>query len=154
MIPFENVSEPLTPADIDNVERRFGFKFPNVFRDHYLKQNGGRPKSGRLVGSNGTFTIDDFFPMKTSAIATLATLEKTLQWLKVDQAIMPEHLFPFAGDPFGNLYCFSVRAKDYGSIYWLKMDGRREPDGKLVASSLRELLAKLDESERSQKPPC
>jgi SMI1-KNR4 cell-wall len=147
MINFDHTSPPLVDSDLDEVELRFGFVFPKAFREHYLKHNGGHPDQHRLTDENGTYSVHDFFPIKTSAIRTLGTLEKCIQWLKIDQPILPSHLVPFANDSFDNLYCFSTREQDYGAIYWLKMEGKRKPGGEFVAASLDDFLGKLRSKE-------
>jgi len=140
---FTHTSVQLVDADLNEVEQRFNFKFANEFREHYLKCNGGQPDKNLFADANGICIVHDFFPIKTSAIATLCTLETSVQWLKLDQPLIPTHLVPFADDPFGNLFCFSIRDKDRGAIYWLKMEGQRKADGDFLCSSLVAFLDKL-----------
>ena len=100
MINFTHVSATVTAADLDNVGQRCGFIFPYEVREHYLKYNGGHPDRNRFPGVKGTFVIHDFLPIQL--------VEKLIQWIKVDQRLLPEWLVPFASDPCGNFYCFSV----------------------------------------------
>jgi SMI1-KNR4 cell-wall len=151
MINFGGTSPPLTDFDLNEVERRFGFIFPSAFRRHYLKQNGGHPDKRYFVDENGTRILHDFLPIKASAIATLGTLETNVQRLKVERHLIPPHLVPFANDPFGNFYCFSVGEQDYGAIYWLKMEGKRKPGGDFLSPSLDDFLAALKTEEETTK---
>ena len=64
MIDFNYTESALVAADLDEVERRFGFRFPQEFRDFYLQVNGGRPKKDRFVDDKGTCVVDKFMPIK------------------------------------------------------------------------------------------
>ena len=44
-------------------------------------------------------------------------MEKVLKLLRTDEVI-PDWLVPFADEEGGNLFCFSVRETDSGSIYY------------------------------------
>jgi SMI1 / KNR4 family (SUKH-1) len=147
MIKFDFTSVPLNNADLDEVEQRFSFEFPQPVRAHYLRYNGGHPDKDRFSDENGTCIVHDFFPIKISAVSTLPTLETIIRRLKVDQRLIPDHLVPFADDPFGNIYCFSTRGHDFGAIYWLKMEGRRKPGGEFIARSFVDLMAGLRSKE-------
>jgi hypothetical protein len=143
MIEFINTSTSIVEADLDAVEQRFGFIFPCEIREHYLRANGGQPTRNRFINAERICVVHDFLPIKASVIPTLKTLETHLKWLKIDQQVVPAHLVPFATDPFGNFYCFSVRERDYGAIYWLKMEGECRPEGDLLAVSLNAFLDEL-----------
>jgi SMI1-KNR4 cell-wall len=143
MIDFEHVSLPLVDADLDEVERRFDFIFPEDLRKHYLRYNGGHPKKNRFINDGRTYILHDFLPIKASKIATLSTLEKCIEWLKVDKQIIPMYLVPFASDPFGNFFCFSTQIPDFGGIYWFKIEGRRKMEGDFLSSSFNDFLNKL-----------
>ena len=145
MINFTPTGTSLAPADLDEIEQRFGFKFPQAFREHYLVHNGGSPDKNRFAGENGRFIVHDFLPMKRSALVTLDTLETTVQCLKIDQQLIPVHLVPFAVDPGGDYYCFCTRQDEEGSIYLYRMDHFREPEraAEYLAPSLGEFLSGL-----------
>ena len=66
-----------------------------------------------------------------------------MQWLKIDKHLIPTHLIPFADDPFGNLYCFSVRTNDFGAIYWLSLEQLGNDKPRFVEKSLNQFLEKL-----------
>jgi len=141
---FRYQSVPVDDADIDAVENRFGFKFPDDLRATYKGSNGGRPIRDRLVYDHVTSVVDAFLPIKHSSSA-LSTMERSIQRLKIDQRLLHEHLVPFAIDPFGSYFCFSLRECEYGAIYMFRMELWEEPDkaAKLLASSLTDFLARL-----------
>lgn len=58
--------------------------------------------------------MDCFIPVRDGKERNI---EKTLGLLREDDAI-PDWLIPFADEDGGNLFCFSVRASDFGSIYY------------------------------------
>lgn len=141
MINFRHTSSALADADLDNVEERFGFKFPAEFRDHYLRVNGGCPDKNRLVTDRGTYTVHEFLAVKYGKPSL--TLEHDIQQMKVDQCLIPEHLVEFAVDPFGNYYCFSTRENDFGAIYFFAMDGNRKGKADYLSPSLTDFLNRL-----------
>ena len=128
MINFTRTGSPLAPADLDEIEQRFGFKFPHVFREHYLSYNGGNPDKNRFVGENGRYIVHDFLPIKGSPLGTLDTLETTIQCLKIDRQLIPTQLVPFAVDPGGDYYCFSLRPDEVGAIYLFRMERYLQPE--------------------------
>lgn len=135
MINFTHVSAAVTASDLNNIEQRFGFIFPDAVREQYLKYNGGHPDRNRFPGAKGAFLVHDFIPIRM--------LEKLIQWLKVDQGVLPDGLVPFADDPCGNLYCFSVGQEDFGAIYWFEAEGCRQHRTEFLARSLDDFLANL-----------
>jgi hypothetical protein len=143
MINFTNTSQSVTDADLDFVEKRFGFSFPAEFRTHYLKFNGGRPEKNRLVLDDGISIVHQFLPIKYGKASLL--LEHDLQELKVNQSLIPEYLVPFAIDPGGDYYCFNIRTSELGAIYAFHMDHAKNPERAMerLASSLSEFFAKL-----------
>lgn len=133
---FVDTEEPITPTMIDELERRYGFTFPAEVREHYLRYNGGVP-ARYLYNKNGRiFVINEFLPI---AYGT-HLLEDSFKSLKVDQVLLPSHLVPFAVDPGGNYYCFSIKKEDVGSIWFYVGECSQFPDRAIVylaASLLR-----------------
>lgn len=138
----KNTSIALTDADLNAVERRLGFRFPDAFRKHYLMYNGGNPIQDRFVDESDMRIVHEFLPIKASSVPTLPTLERSLELLRGSGLNLPMHLIPFANDPFGNLYCFSARDEDLGAIYWVRIEGRGRP-AQLLSTSLDDFLGKL-----------
>src|SRR5258708_7250633 len=141
MITFVSTLTPLVAADLDDVEGRFGFKFPKEFRDHYLQFNGGYPEKDRFVDHAGVCIIHEFLPIRYGN-ADL-TLEHSVQQVKVNSSLLPAYLVQFAVDPGGDYYCFSTRENDYGAIYMFRMDGNPQRMGEFLSTSLNEFLGKL-----------
>ncbi len=126
MIRLRNAAPPIVAADLDEVENRFGFRFPQELRLLYLHYNGGRPENDRFVDDNGQCIIHDILPIKHGG-RPRGTLERTIQLVKCERHLLPDYLVPFAIDPFGNYYCFSVRSEDGGGVFAFRMDRAGEP---------------------------
>lgn len=139
MVGIRNPSAPIVTSDLDEVENRFGFKFPQDVRDFYLATNGGRPEKDRFVYGDQMCTIHEFLPIKHRKKSL--TLEATL--LRV-RSLLPDHLFPFAVDPGGDYFCFSTADADCGAIYFYRMDCH-DPSraARLLAPSLGRILGGL-----------
>jgi hypothetical protein len=73
------------------------------------------------------------------------TLEHSMERFKVKETVFPDRLIPFAVDPGGDYYCFSVCPDEVGAIYLFHMDHYGEPEGaaEYLAPSLGEFLSKL-----------
>lgn len=101
--------------DLDRIELKFHIKIPADIRKHYLAYNGGYPERAAFTDENGEqYLVDSFIPVRNGKGRSV---EKTLGLLREDDAI-PDWLIPFADEDGGNLFCFSVRASDFGSIYY------------------------------------
>ena len=144
IIGFRYSSARVDDADIDAVEEQFGFRFPAEIRDIYKRSNGGRPVPDRYVGVGGTEIVDTFLPIKNST-ATLSTMERSIQRVKISRQLLPDHLIPFAVDPFGSYFCFSLREPEFGAIYIFRMDRCEEPQraAKFLAASISDFLSQL-----------
>ena len=135
MIKFSSTKPPITKAGLAEVERVLGFAFPKAVREQYLKYNGGHPDKNRLLDAKGVYIVHDFIPVRM--------IERLIRWLKVDQKVLPGELVPFADDPLGNLYCFSVGEADSGAIYWFEAEGHGRHRLEFLAPSLDEFLSRL-----------
>ena len=144
MIKFSNTKPAVTDADLNGVEKRFAFRFPPEFRELYLRTNGGTPDPNRFVDKKGPCIVHEFLPIKYAGTG-ISTVERSIQRLKVEQALLPKHLVQFAVDPGGDYYCFSIRPDEVGAIYLFHMDHYHEPERAVeyLAGSLGEFLSEL-----------
>jgi hypothetical protein len=148
MIKFSNTKSPVTGADLDDVERRFAFRFPPEYREFYLHTNGGQPDPNRFTDAGGPCIVHEFLPIKYGGMGA-STLEASVHLLKVERHLLPEHLVQFAVDPGGDYYCFSVRRDELGAVYLFHMDCYSNPNNaaEYLAGSLGEFLSKLKKKE-------
>ncbi|MEI4804045.1 SMI1/KNR4 family protein [Bacillus sp. FJAT-51639] len=89
--------ESLDEQEIIEVERLFGFKLPDDYKQCITKNNGGFPEPN-------TFDCDDG---RIEAVFNdlISFTDKDLN-IKMFSEFSTQKLFPFARDPFGNLLCF------------------------------------------------
>lgn len=143
MAGFIGSEQPVTSSDLDEVERAFGFSFPAAFRGHYLRHNGGSPEEYLFKQNDTVFVVNNFFPIKYGRINCL--FEDVFRDLKIERQVLPKHLVAFADDPGGDYYCFSVGAKDAGTIWIYRGEYSDEPDRavQLLAKSLNEFVENM-----------
>ncbi len=114
---FVNTERGVTEEDTSLVETRFEFTFPNDIRSHYLTYNGGEPEKCVFIADDGSeYIITQFLPIKYDEESG-RNIEYVLETLRVD-GILPDWLIPFADEPGGDLYCFSLQANHEGAIYY------------------------------------
>ncbi|HLN26642.1 MAG TPA: SMI1/KNR4 family protein [Gemmataceae bacterium] len=142
---FVDTEKDISDADLSRVEETFGFSFPSAVRLHCLKYNGGSPQKYLYKAGDTIFVVHEFLPIRYGK----DRLEDTIQSLKHDDEILPKHLVPFAVDPGGDYYCFSVRSQDQGTIWFYIGDYHDEPEkaAVYVAESLPEFIQGMTEEE-------
>lgn len=132
------VKSELSLKDVSKVEHALEVSFPTDYVECVLLKNGGQPVPD-------TF---DFDYKKEAVFNSLIDLNVSMKHnvLEVYNQLknrLPESVFPFADDPFGNYLCFDYRATPNPSIvYW---DHEQSERGKLhfVCNSFSELQNKL-----------
>ena len=101
-------------TDLQELEKRFNFKFPSSISDYYLLYNGGYPEKSLYIGNDKDYVVDYFIPVKNEKGQSLFSILPLLN----DEKIKPKWLIPFADEEGGNLFCFSISEKDNGAIYY------------------------------------
>ncbi|MBX7215663.1 MAG: SMI1/KNR4 family protein [Candidatus Kapabacteria bacterium] len=127
MIAFSNVEASINNENIEEIEISVGLQFPQEYKDHLLKYNGGQcePNMFSFYENNHlTSSCVDWF------LAIYDGEFDNLKWYinlyKVKEKRMPFHIIPIAHDPGGNLICISCNGYDYGKIYF--WDHEKEVD--------------------------
>lgn len=118
---FINTSKKVSEKDLKEIEQLLNLKLPFEFRSHYLKYNGGIPKSEYYyMDEYDTFLwINCFIPFKYENEKTQNwTIERTYSHLLQKNAL-PKGFIPFASDLGGNKICIDVKT---GHIYVVYMD--------------------------------
>lgn len=101
-------------SDIRALEQMYGFKFPEDVVAHYLQYNGGYPEKSLFIKNEDEYVVNYFIPVKNDEIDGMSLGET----LRIVSDILPKGLVPFADDESGNLFCFSARPDDFGTIYY------------------------------------
>jgi cell wall assembly regulator SMI1 len=119
MVTFSNTEKSITSIDIDEIETYIGLKFPEEYRKHLLKFNGGQctPNVFHFLekGKPSSSCIDWFLAIYEGENDNL---KDYIDILKKDEKRMPTHIVPIAHDPGGNQICLSCGIQDYGYVYF------------------------------------
>jgi hypothetical protein len=142
---FKWTEQGVSDPDLDEVESSFRFTLPKEVRSHYLSHNGGSPSKCLFIRDGVILVVQQFLPVKYGK----HLFEQTFLDLKVDDDILPTHLVPFATDPGGDYYCFSVRDNDMGSIWIYRGEYSEEPDRavQFIAGSLNEFVEGMEDED-------
>ncbi|MEO6358817.1 MAG: SMI1/KNR4 family protein [Ferruginibacter sp.] len=119
MAIFSQIESQINRIQIQETEIYAGLKFPNEYKEHLLKFNGGQcvPKIFKF-NENGKWTdsyIDWFLAIYNGKYDNLREYIKDY---KLDKKRLPTHMLPIAHDPGGNLICISTDTEDKGCIYF------------------------------------
>lgn len=119
MLTFAQTEKAIGSEEVDRVEKKVGLTFPNEYREHLLKHNGGQcsPNSFSFLenGTESMSCIDWFLAIYDGEYDSL---EKYIDIYKTHDKRLPSHILPIAHDPGGNLICISCGSSDRGSIYF------------------------------------
>lgn len=116
--------------DIEIVEKEFGFIFPSVLKDFYLKYNGAEIKTAYIEGVDcNEYGIHDISPIKFkrkyigNRCYPMLTEEGELEWsiklFKEYKTIRELKLIPFACDEGGDVYFWQEATE---AVYIIRSD--------------------------------
>lgn len=132
--------------EIKGLENKFRFQFPNEYREHLLKYNGGYPDKSYFKGS----CVDYFLEFEKESSLDFYYVFRVFK--DKEDPRMPRNIIPIASDPFGNFICISVEGEDLGFIYFWRHEEEVEdgeiPDYRnmsLKAKSFNEFMNNLRE---------
>ena len=132
-------------AELDELERYAKLPFPEAYRQHLLRYNGGRcePNVFHFVeqGQRTSSVVDGFLPTRQESWGSLGDYIETY---KADEKRLPDVLLPIAHDPGGNLICLSCAGDYAGRVYF--WDHETEVDYALEADSTRTNLYPIADS--------
>jgi SMI1-KNR4 cell-wall len=155
MVIFSNTKQKISLFKIEEVERYANLKFPQQYKEHLLKYNGGQCipniftciENGKIGGSS----IEWFLAIDTK----FNNLKEYIETYKIEEKRMPTYILPIANDGLGNSICISTSGIDEGYIYF--WDHEQEVDYSvsddsdysnlfLIAKSFNEFLNGLKDS--------
>lgn len=108
-----NSEASITVNEMLDIEKVHKFKFPLEFKEFYLLYNGGELEKYVYVKDGKEHVFNNFYPIKYTDFC----MEKMLGLCDLDNT--PKHLIPFATDPGGDEFCFSIKKGEEGKIYYL-----------------------------------
>ena len=116
---FCETEAPVGLLEINKAETYAGLKFPEEYRQHLLKYNGGRcePNVFTFVedGRETSSCMDWCLAIHDGESDSLKDYIDTYQ---LEEKRLPTHFLPIAHDPGGNLICMSCAGEDEGHIYF------------------------------------
>ncbi len=116
-----DADSPISKEEFLQFEGILGKKLPEAMKNFYLKNNGGQPQ---VMGVH-----DDCHLFPFNSFDSLEEMRKSLTWF--DDEAVPEgfkatDLLHFAYDPGSGNYALSIRAEDYGKVYFYVLEETAE----------------------------
>ncbi|WP_027340214.1 SMI1/KNR4 family protein [Halonatronum saccharophilum] len=123
---------------VNQIEEKLNIKFPKDYIECIMNNNGARPRPNAFdIKERSEITIKSLLRVDEEE----GNLLDTYEWIK---GRLPENIYPFASDNFGNYICFDYRENKVPNVvFW----DHEEPDSnnsiKYIAESFSDLLLKL-----------
>lgn len=143
--------------DIVNLEKKLNICFPEDYKQHLLKYNGGHPiKDGApmispIDKSETDIGINWFLAIYNGESSNFL---KAYNTFKIWQKRMPDELIPIANASCGNAICISIKGNNYGKVYFWDHEQEayegEEPDYSnvhLIANNFTDFINSLYETE-------
>ena len=145
MVDFEWTGSPLSELDIRRVERRLGIQLPQDLKEHYLQNNGGRPRLRFFLKDGEPYGVHEFHVMNTDN--KNLSFEHSYITLVHRTPEFPRGYIPFASDESGDYFMYSVKPDSFGQIMFNQHEYYGDGDRYVVflAHSLREFINSLTE---------
>ena len=148
--------EKIGIEDIERLESRLDFEFPEEYKQHLLKHNGGRCEPNLFFfsedGKKSSSDVDWFLALYDGEFDNLETFFRDY---KIDEKRMPVNIFPIASDSGGNAICMD---KENCSIYFWdhekEVDYNISPDEDwsnlyFISDSLKDFIDSLTSSQEA-----
>lgn len=154
MLIFSETEENITLSQIEEIEQYVGLIFPQQYKEHLLKHNGGRcePNVFEFITDTGKLNSSCINWFLAIYDGNYDNLKGAIESYKIEEKRMPIHILPIADDPGGNAICISTSGADEGYIYF--WDHEQEVDYTIsddsdysnlffIAKSFNEFLSSL-----------
>jgi hypothetical protein len=126
---FSDCGRALRPGEIENIQKRLGFVFPRDVVNCYLNANGGVPERNTYENDDIRLEIRELLPLLDAAEEG-ETAMQVYEDLVLREGLLPNRMFPFAGDTNGNYLYFDSETAS-GSVY-LSLHDSIYPEDKLI----------------------
>ena len=121
MLVLTDTDPAISSEDFLQFEEILGKKLPKSMMDFYLKHNGGQPQVRGVHDEHHLFPFNSF--------DSLEEMRKSLTWYD-DEAVpagfRATDLLHFAYDPGSGNYALSLRAEDYGKVYFYVLEEKAD----------------------------
>jgi cell wall assembly regulator SMI1 len=131
-----------TEEQIHRIEIELGFSFPKDMRTYYKKHDGKQLEVSKFVlERHGSITLNQMWCIKDEiGNGSFRDLCK----LSIENPYWPKWLIPFANDPGGQAFCFSVNESNYGAIYLHRFEFMgEEKEALFLSRDFSEFIASL-----------
>lgn len=119
MIKYTDLKPSIKLNDISQLESKYQISFPEQYKNHLLRYNGGTPEPSIFLfneqGRQTNSRVKYFYAINSGEVDDL---EEVIEIFKIEEKRMPNHILPIADDPFGNVVCISSGESDYGYVYF------------------------------------
>lgn len=118
-IKKENGEYKIIIDDINNIEKQFNIKFPDVLKDYYLKYNGSQIKECVFEINSIQFDVNEIIPIKYGT----CSFEKEYD-LVIKNEYISNIYVPFAKDSANQSYYFNLKDN---KVYYISLDDITNP---------------------------
>ena len=121
MLVLTDTDPAISSEDFLQFEEILGKKLPKSMMDFYLKHNGGQPLVMGVHDEHHLFPFNSF--------DSLEEMRKSMKWFDDDAVpagFKTKDLLHFAYDPGSGNYALSLRAEDYGKVYFYVLEEKAE----------------------------
>ena len=121
MLVLTDTNPAISREDLLQFEEFLGKNLPEAMKNFYLQYNGGQPQVKGVHDDRHLFPFNSF--------DSLEEIRKSLTWFD-DEAVpagfKATDLLHFAYDPGSGNYALSLRAEDYGKVYFYVLEEKAE----------------------------
>ena len=121
MLVLTDTDPAISREDLLQFEEFLGKNLPEAMKNFYLQYNGGQPQVKGVHDDRHLFPFNSF--------DSLEEIRKSLSWFD-DEAVpagfKATDLLHFAYDPGSGNYALSLRAEDYGKVYFYVLEEKAE----------------------------
>ena len=156
-IIIEEVNNQVTIDDIKKVEKELSVSFPEDYKKHILKYNGGHPVKN-------SYPIIEIYDFDRYGWGKSTIYDCEIAWFyainnedydivkenKFFEDRIPNNFIAIGEGSGGDLICISIREKDYGKVYFWGHDWDIGPNfvsHVLIANSFADFINSLYETE-------
>lgn len=128
---------PLLEA-LDVFEKTMGLKFPQPYRKFLIEQNPYTVEENQFKKDGRAFEVHHFYPFDSTFELSLQKVHSELN------SFFENNYLAFADDSGGWQYVISVQEKDFGKVYFCRMDEELPKALTFLANNFEDFIDKLE----------
>jgi len=110
MVEFSECEQPASTSEVDELEKKLGFRIPNEIRKLVTTANGGRPTPNILRRPFGSTDVSECLALRKGK----GSIEWTYDQLVATKKAAPPDFLPFAIDSGGNTFLVDCQSSEHG----------------------------------------